>query len=136
MSYLRIFFILMPIIFMGCISGPGQKSVENEANRFFAALQSADYAQVMGRYDSQFFANQDEQSWEQGLRELVDTLGAVSRVELRKVQTDTRYSGRFYILEYSVYYGETPTWHTVTLLNPNNSEEVLLIGHKFRVLKL
>lgn len=105
--------------------------VEAQAKALFEAIESGDEQRIIKQYDEKFFANQSPQAWLAKLKALMAERGPMMAYHLRRSQADTRFSGKFYILEYNtVHSGRKRLHHVVTLLLPVEGGAIQLIGHK------
>jgi hypothetical protein len=106
-------------------------AVEAQAKALFEAIESGDEQRIVKQYDEKFFANQSPQEWLAKLKALMAERGPMTGYHLRRSQADTRFSGKFYILEYNtVHSGRKRLHHVVTLLLPVEGGAMQLIGHK------
>jgi hypothetical protein len=106
-------------------------AVEAQAKALFEAIESGDEQRIVKQYDEKFFANRSPQEWLAKLKTLMAERGPMTAYHLRRSQADTRFSGKFYILEYNtVHSGRKRLHHVVTLLLPVEGGAMQLIGHK------
>jgi hypothetical protein len=106
-------------------------AVEAQAKALFEAIKSGDEQRIIKQYDEKFFANRSQREWLDKLKALMAERGPMTAYHLRRSQADTRFSGKFYILEYnSVHSGRKRLHHVVTLLLPVEGGDIQLIGHK------
>lgn len=106
-------------------------AVEAQAAALFTAMQSGDDAQIIAQYNEGFFAKRSEQEWLGNMKKIMAERGPMRGHHLRRSQADTRFSGKFYILEYeTVHTGQKRLHHVVTLLLPVSGGDIQLNGHK------
>lgn len=106
-------------------------AVEAQAAALFAAMQSGDDAQIVAQYNKGFFAKRSEQEWLGSMKRMMAERGPIRSYRLARSQADTRFSGKFYILEYNtVHDGNKRLHHVVTLLLPVSGGKIQLNGHK------
>ena len=106
-------------------------AVEEKAAALFAAMKSGDDAQLIQQYNKAFFTRRPEQAWVDEVKAIMAERGPMQSHHLRKSQGDTRFSGKFYILEYeTVHMGNKRLHHLLTFLLPVEGGEIQLNGHK------
>lgn len=106
-------------------------AIEAQAAELFAAMQSGDDVQIVAQYHDGFFAKRSEQEWLGSMKRMMAERGPMRAHHLRRSQADTRFSGKFYILEYeTVHTGQKRLHHTVTFLLSVNGGPIQLNGHK------
>ncbi len=106
-------------------------AVEKQAAALLDALKAGDYPLAIKQYPDSYFVKQTREGWERKLRTLSEERGAMKSYELKRSQADTRFSGKFFILEYMVIHeGNKRVNHIITLLAPVMGGEIELIGHK------
>lgn len=106
-------------------------AVEAQAGALFEAMQSGEDARIVAQYNKGFFAKRSEQEWLDSMKRLAAERGPMRAYHLRRSQADTRFSGKFYILEYeTVHTGQKRLHHVVTFLLPVEGGNIQLNGHK------
>lgn len=106
-------------------------AVEEQAAALFTAMQNGDDAQIVAQYNEGFFGRRSEQEWLGSMKALLAERGPITAFHLRRSQADTRFSGKFYILEYeTVHTGNKRLHHVVTFLLPVTGGAIQLNGHK------
>ena len=106
-------------------------AVEAQAAALFTAMQSGDDAQIIAQYNKGFFAKRSEREWLDNMKTLMAERGPIRSYQLARSQADTRFSGKFYILEYNtVHDGNKRLHHVVTFLLPVEGGDIQLNGHK------
>jgi len=106
-------------------------AVEARARALFDAMQSGDDAQIIKQYNKGFFVKRSSQEWLDNMKAMMAERGPIRSFKLARSQADTRFSGKFYILEYNtVHNGNKRLHHTVTFLLPVNGGDIQLNGHK------
>lgn len=106
-------------------------AVEAQATALFEAMKAENYEQVVAQYDKKFFAKRSQTDWVDDMKRLLAERGPLQRYILRRSQADTRFSGKFYILEYeTVHTGNKRLHHLITILLPVEGGGMQLVGHK------
>lgn len=105
--------------------------VEGMVNKLFEAIKAGDYEQAISVYHASFFQGRAPEAWVDELKAHIAERGPLQSYVLRRSEADTRFSGKFYILEYeSVHDGNKRLHHLITLVNPVDAKETRLVGHK------
>lgn len=120
------------LFIVACGQGLPTQEVEAKAEALFSSRLNESSQQVLGHYSEAFFAKRSKQSWESYLQSVESKLGRLQKFALRKRQTDTRYSGRFYVFEYQTFYEKGKAWETLTYINPNGAVTADLIAHQIK----
>lgn len=106
-------------------------AVEALAGTLFDAIQSGDDELIIKQYNSAFFAQQSQKQWLDHLKTLMAERGPMRTYRLHRSQADTRFSGKFYMLEYeTVHTGNKRLHHVLTFLLPVTGGDIQLNGHK------
>jgi len=106
-------------------------AIETLAGKLFDAMQSGDDELVIKQYNSAFFAKRSPEQWLENLKALMAERGSMRAYHLRRSQADTRFSGKFYMLEYeTVHTGNKRLHHVLTFLLPVTGGDIQLNGHK------
>lgn len=106
-------------------------AVEAQAAKLFEAMQNGDDALIVAQYNKGFFSRRSEQEWLDSMKRMMAERGPMRAHHLRRSQADTRFSGKFYILEYeTVHTGQKRLHHVVTFLLPVEGGGIQLNGHK------
>jgi hypothetical protein len=118
----------------GGSSNPSQNpEVARKATALMEALKAGDLDTALAQYDKGFFKMRSAADWRQRLQAISDERGPLHKYVLRRSQADTRFSGKFYILEYEGFYdGNKRVNHILTLVRPVGKDEVQLVGHKLK----
>ena len=130
--------VLIALMLTACSDGDDRAqnaalnpAVEARAAALFDAIESGDDARIIKQYSKGFFTRRSEQEWLDKIKALMAERGPMTAVHLARSQADTRFSGKFYILEYnSVHTGRKRLHHVVTLVLPVNGGDIQLNGHK------
>lgn len=105
--------------------------VEQKAAALLDALKAGDLDTALAQYGDGFFQSRSREEWRARLAKIDAERGHMQAYILRRAQGDTRFSGKFYILEYEgVYQGRQRVNHILTLVAPVGGDEVQLVGHK------
>lgn len=95
------------------------------------AIKAGDYERAAKKYPQSYFLKQTPESWIQKLKTLHEDRGVMQSYKLRQSQADTRFSGKFYILEYTaIHEGDKRVNHIITLIAPVEGGDIKIIGHK------
>jgi len=106
-------------------------AVEAQAAALFEAMKAENYEQVVAQYDEKFFVQHSQAEWVGNMKSLLAERGPLQRYILRRSQADTRFSGKFYILEYeTVHTGNKRLHHLITIVLPVKGGGMQLVGHK------
>lgn len=112
--------------------GPSEMQVEKIGTQYFEAIKNKNFDQAVNLYAEEIFATRSRDQWHADLETNAKTMGDLQRYELKNAQSDTRFSGKFYILEYKTFYTKDIAWEILTMVNPVNSNEIKLLGHKIK----
>lgn len=134
----RVFSLLMFLILTACGEG-GERAlnvstnpaIEKLASELFDAMQSGNDEQIIKQYNKVFFASRPPRQWLDNIKVLMAERGPMTAYHLRRSQADTRFSGKFYMLEYeTVHTGNKRLHHVLTFLLPVTGGDIQLNGHK------
>jgi hypothetical protein len=125
---------LLLLILAGC----GERSninknplAEERAAKLLEAIKAEDYEKATAQYREGFFKVKPREMWVDELKRLAAERGPMQEFHLRRSQADTRFSGKFYILEYeAVHTGSKRVHHLITLRLPVEGGDMEIIGHK------
>ncbi len=125
------------LLLLGACGEKGNPNVDNsphvteKAVAVFKALQAEDYDAALAQYDEGFFRTQSPQAWRDELKALIAERGPLREWHLRRSQADTRFSGKFFLYEYTtVHAGNKRLHHLMTFVWPVNDDQIRLLGHK------
>jgi hypothetical protein len=105
--------------------------VLEKASALLDAIKAEDYEQAVKQYPESYFLRQTPEGWAQKLKLLNEERGVMQSHELKQSQADTRFSGKFFILEYmAIHEGSKRVNHIITLLAPVEGGEIKIVGHK------
>ncbi len=133
----RVFSLLMLLTLSAC--GEGERAlnvstnpaIEALAGTLFDAMQNGDDEQIIQQYDEVFFSKRSPKQWLDNIQALTADRGPMQAYHLRRSQADTRFSGKFYMLEYeTVHTGNKRLHHVLTFLLPVTGGDIQLNGHK------
>ena len=131
------FLLLTVLALVACDDGErgyspsANPAVEAKAAELFEAIKAEDFDRVVLVYYEKFFSKLSSQEWVDDMKRLLAERGPLQRHILRRSQADTRFSGKFYILEYeTVHTGDKRLHHTITILLPVSGGDMQLVGHK------
>ncbi len=112
---------------------PGDSAVERLGVEFFSALKAKDFERALDHYAPEFFQSRPREQWQARLQAVQQKLGDMQSFELRRKQVDVRYTGTFFIYEYSVVYANEKSWETVTFfVHVNGEQPVKVFGHQIK----
>lgn len=125
--------VALALLLISC-SGevPDDASVVQRGNDFYELLKAKNFDGALDLYAPEFFQTRPREQWKQHLQKVQQQLGAVQSFELKRQQADLRYSGKFFIYEYSVIYTNEKSWETITFFVPVAGGEVKLFGHQIK----
>jgi hypothetical protein len=127
--------LTLPVFLIACsVSGVSNKAAADKGKAVLEALKSGNIDNALASYSDKFFVMQSRNSWRDRLENISKEIGQIQTYEIRKLNSDTRYSGKFFIIEYKVVHGNGSTWQTLNMVNPNDTDKVELIGHKIKIL--
>ncbi len=105
-------------------------AIEALAGKLFDAIQNGDDEQIIKQYNEAFFAKRSPQQWLDNIETLMAERGPMRAHHLRRSQADTRFSGKFYMLEYeTVHTGNKRLHHVLTFVLPVTGGAIQLNGH-------
>ena len=126
--------MLLLAFIAGCTQYASESSVDPLAKEYFEALKAGDLDKVMSMYSEKFFERSPREAWRQKLQRLTAELGPIKAYSFRNKQSDSRFSGYFYIYQYDTIHEkdgkEHRAKHTITFIQPVNSTEIKLEGHR------
>lgn len=106
-------------------------AIEKRAAKLFDAMQNGDDELIIKQYYKAFFVKRSQQGWLDKMKVMMAERGPIRSYKLARSQADTRFSGKFYILEYNtVHDGNKRLHHTLTFLLPVTGGDIQLNGHK------
>ena len=131
----RVMAAVLLISVIGACSGPvpSDSAVEQLGLEFFSALKAKDYERALDYYSPDFFNGRPREEWKAHLQAIQQKLGDIQSFELRRKQVDVRYTGTFFIYEYSVVYANEKSWETVTFfIHVSGQQAVKVFGHQIK----
>lgn len=132
-------YLLFSLMLMLVACGEGDRSANTttnpmaleKADALMMAMLNQDYEGVIQHYPDEFFSRMPPEGWVDMLKTHDKDRGPMHSFELKKTQADTRFSGKFYILEYmAVHDGNKRANHIITLLAPVDGGDMIIVGHK------
>ena len=123
------------IAVIGACTGPvpSNAAVEQLGVEFFTALKAKDFERALDSYAPEFFEGRPREPWKAHLQAIQEKLGDLQSFELKRKQVDMRYSGTFFIYEYSVVYANEKSWETVTFfIHVSGEQAVKVFGHQIK----
>jgi hypothetical protein len=124
--------LLITISSVACERGASEAKVEKVSNQFFEELKNGHLDQALDLCSDDFFVVRSRQQWLDYLKMVRETIGSMQSYTLSKKQSDSRFSGRFYLYHYRNLYAREPAWEVLTLLSPVDSDEIKIIGYKIK----
>lgn len=133
-----VFLLLLMMAAISACDGGGEQrnvmsnpAVEALAGDLLEAIKAQDFERLTDVYHESFFKTRSPQAWADELRAFLAERGPMQAYMLRKSQADTRFSGKFYILEYeTVHDGNKRLHHLLTIVSPVEGGGLRLVGHK------
>ncbi|NOX90988.1 MAG: hypothetical protein GXP18_00630 [Gammaproteobacteria bacterium] len=131
--------MLMLLTLTACGEGGGERTlnvstnpaIEALAGKLFDAIQKGNDEEIIQQYNEVFFAKRSPQQWLDNIKALIAERGPMRAYHLRRSQADTRFSGKFYMLEYeTVHTGNKRLHHVLTFVLPVTGGDIQLNGHK------
>lgn len=114
-------------------SVPSDGAVEKLGVEFYSALKAKDFERALDYYSPDFFNGRPREQWKAHLQAIQQKLGDVQSFDLRRKQVDVRYTGTFFIYEYSVVYANEKSWETVTFfIHVSGEQPVKVFGHQIK----
>ena len=134
-------YVVLAVLLMALLNAceNNQRSINSSSNpvvlekttKLLDALKIADYELAIKQYPDSFFKKLTREGWKQKLKTLNEERGPMRSYELKKSQADTRFSGKFYILEYMmIHEGNKRVNHIITLIAPVEGGDIKFVGHK------
>jgi hypothetical protein len=112
------------------------KAAESVARDYFESIRAKDFDKALTFYAPQFFEQTSREDWLQGLHNLDEKLGDLSKYDLVgwRIQSNVGapISGTFYILQYKVTYTKYQADETLTLFRPTTGGEIKILGHSIQ----
>ena len=106
-------------------------AIEAMAGKVLDAIQAGDYEALANLYGADFYKTKAPEEWVGELKTYLAERGPLQSYSLRKSQADTRFSGKFYIMEYSsVHDGNKRLHHLITIVSPVAGGAPQIVGHK------
>jgi len=138
MDLVRSGLALLAVLIIATISActntaPSDAAVEKLGVEFYSALKAKDFERALDFYAPDFFNGRPREEWKAHLQTIQQKLGDLQSFELRRQQVDVRYTGTFYIYEYSVAYANEKSWETVTFfIHVSGDQPVKVFGHQIK----
>lgn len=105
--------------------------VLKKAEALMEDIKNQNYDLAVKQYSKSFFTSQSQEEWLAKLKAYGNDRGPMLSYKLIKSQADTRFSGKFYILEYmAVHQGKKRANHIITMILPVDEDGIKIIGHK------
>lgn len=114
-------------------SAPSDSAVQQLGTEFYSALKAKDFERALDYYSPDFFNGRPREEWKAHLQAIQQKLGDLQSFDLRRKQVDVRYTGTFFIYEYSVVYANEKSWETVTFfIHVSGDQPVKVFGHQIK----
>lgn len=107
-----------------CSSGPTEQDAMRLASAYYYALQGGDVDDALRTLGGE----QEPEAWRHFLDQRLAQRGRPQSYDLRKVETNTVYSGVFYIMEFDVLYSGGKRRETLTLGEPVMDGELKIVS--------
>ena len=131
----RVMVAALLILMTGACSTPvpSDSTVQRLGTELFTALKAKDFERALDYYAPEFFQSRPREQWKAHLQAAQQKLGDLQSFELRRKQVDVRYTGTFFIYEYSVVYANEKSWETVTFfIHVSGEQPVQVFGHQIK----
>ena len=138
--------ILMQMCLVGLVgiflcSCQGKVASNEEGNalavKYLNATFEGKYDEAFNSVSDDFFAMHSKEDWIEYHKTVQDIMGPIVSVKLSRSLVDDRFSGRFYVFQFSIKHDNGFTTETVTMLQKINSKDPLKVfGHKIESSKL
>ena len=138
-NFYRAFIATLAIILLTACQGqdPSKDFAQKLARDFIDSVNSGNYDQAFQSTEDQFFAIRPRDRWIAYYKAIKNELGPVISIKLSQSLTDDRFSGRFYMYQFSIKHEKGFTKEMVTMIKKINSNDPLKIsGHKIDSSKL
>ena len=124
--------IFATTLLLACTPGtaPNTRTAVTLGTQFYDAMKQGNIDQALDYYAEEFFAMRSREHWRTYLEDINKKVGALQSYKLAKLNADTRYRGKFFILEYRNIHEHGKTWETLTMVHQVKTNELRLIGHK------
>lgn len=119
--------LVVPLL--ACTEPAPKQAPSTIVKNFYSALQTSNLDSALGAYDEAFFATRTRDEW----RAYLQNLGPLEKFELNSKQSDTRFSGRFFIYQFYTQYKKGKAREIMTLFLPNGSDTIRIVGHKISI---
>lgn len=126
----RVMAILVMGVLVAACAPAKEENLLPVCEKLFTALQADDLDTALTFYSDEFYKGIPREQWRARLQQLTAELGPIKRFKLRNQQADTRYSGKFYILEFETEHQAGKARHILTFIQPVNKEGTFLVAHK------
>ena len=123
--------LLLALLTAGCDAPMPNLDLKPEVNKLFASLQAQDFDTALTFYSDEFYKGIPREAWKMHLQKFIEVVGPIESFKIRKSQSDTRFSGKFFIYQLeTVHKGGKKARHIVTYVLPVDGGDVKLVGHK------
>jgi len=126
------------IILSACQGNVASKQEGNDlAVKYLNATIAGNYDEAFSLVSEDFFQMRGKDTWTEYLNEVQKIMGPVISIKLSRSLVDDRFSGRFYMFQFSVKHENGFTTEMITMLQKINSKDPLKVfGHKIDSSKL
>lgn len=119
-----LFVICLCVLFLpGCETGSPVSDAEAVAEKYYQALKNQDFEGAAGFFIA---GERSRGQWQQELEGYHGKLGDLQEAKLTNSLVNTVFSGRRYILTYSVKYANFPATETLIMFEPVSGESLLI----------
>jgi len=121
--------------------GPQKVGSDEDANamaeKFVRAVHTANYDEAFSLVSDEFYAPRPRDKWIAYYKAIDEVMGPVVSVKLVRKHEDDRFSGRFYVYEFSIKHENGFTKDMITFVQKINTEAPLqVLAHKIDSSKL
>lgn len=110
--------------------------VKGLAEKYWQAVQQANFDEALTFYGKGFFEAQPESAWKARLQEVQAKLGPLKTWRLKDTQINTMFSGRQYMFKFINAYEKGNATETLVFFQQVNEEDVKILAHQIESLAL
>ncbi len=119
------------LVLSGCSAPMPDLDLKPQLDGLFMALGQGDIDKAMTYYPDEFFKVFPKEYWRDRLEKFNQTLGTIENYRIRNKQSDTRFSGKFFVYQLETIHPDNKkASHIITFVLPVDGGDVKLVGHK------
>ena len=127
----KILFAVGLLVLGGCSAPMPDLDLKPQLDGLFMALGQGDIDKAMTYYPDEFFKVFPKEYWRDRLEKFNQTLGTIENYRIRNKQSDTRFSGKFFVYQLeTIQPNKKKASHIITFVLPVDGGDVKLVGHK------